>query len=583
MSNITASETELFNVALSLFNKKLYFLSRENFYSVINTSNNHDLIEQSYYYAALASFYNKQYKNAIYDFSLLFLNYPNTRFKEKADLFTCESLYYLNNYIGTVRGLKKFLKTYPDTIFKDKVYELLGKSLYFMGYNRKAVKYMKNSKSGESKFYTALAYIKMNKFSDALDYLKPLLKDNDFHSKEIVYFYIGNIFYKEKNFKEAEFYLYKIKTENTEIYTYSRLMLADIEFAKGDFEKSYLLLKNIKSDSDNYKLSVARVLFKLGKEKEAVDLLLSVDKSKYTGSTYYTIGYYFLKNNEFDKSINYFKNALKVYNKDISVISSVYISKAFYKIKKFDKMAEYILPLNEKEVPANILKDYIFLKGLAYFYSEHFDKAVLYLEKYVKNYKYNDDVIFTLGVSCYKANKFDKAVKYFSLAFNKYKEIRIKVFPYLLKLYKDSPETAADLYDMIYNNINADEKKEYAISISELLYKKENYSKLKKYLDLLNTFALNKNQKQLIDFLYVKYYINKGDFTDADFILTTLINNAESEEELAKYYWTKYELLKKQDKMQEADLWLNKLLALRNSIRDDNEYIKKAVEVKGEK
>ncbi len=579
MSFSIYAEANLFDVAKNLFNKGLYFLARENFYNIINNSSNPNLIEKSYYYASLSSYYNKEYKTAMYEFSLLFLNFPNTQFKESAEFFSAKSAFFLNKYLIAVRKLKLFKKEYPASKFKKQSNLLIGKSLFFLGYYNKAVYYLSKTKNPESTFYIALSYIRQGMNQKALNYFA---KINNTKYKQLAFYYIGYIYYKQNDFEKAKKYLTLINSKILTIYNKANFMLANIQFLDKDFKHAYHYIKKSNMNTPEYKFLLSEILIKLRKFDNALKILKDIKTKTYKNKANYNIGKILLKKGDYETALIYFKEVLNFnaeYN--LTALSYFYIAKIYYEQNRIKEAHKYISKVSEKSIPVSELKNYFFIKGALFFYKKNYETAIINLKKYIKISGETSKGLYYLAVSYYKFHDYTNANKYFLSLFDKYTDYRIKIFDFIIELNIHNVNLIIKEFNEIFNKLTTDKKKSYSLKISKLLIENQTSNAAIKYLNYLNTVELNQEEKEKLNFLYVKYYLNTANFNEADKILTGLINNADNSDNLIKYYYTKYSILTKQNKPDEAKIWLKKILKMNTT--KSNEYYKKAKELLNKK
>ncbi len=585
ISQLKAEELD-FNVARELFNKKLYFLAHEKFLQIEEGDFEPQIKEKAYFYAALSSYYNNGYKNALFEFSLLFLNFPDTKYSEEAEYYSLNSLFFIKNFIAVVRSGKKFLKKYPLSKFKEKVYLLIGKSLYNMKYYRASLKYLKKVKDKdiikESNFYIGNSYFALNDIDNAIAYYKKVIASNN-NYKIFSYLKLLKIYQKKNdqlNFKNILFKLEKV-TNKSSIQNKIDFILALNYYNNNQLDNAYKYIRKCDFNDSEVLFLYSEILLKNKKLEEAYEILkklenYEIDKKRKT-YIYFNKGIIEFNNNEFEIALESFKKALKYLenNEFIFNLSNFFIAKILFLNKTAD-YKPYLLRINRPDILENkgVIFDYNKMMGIYFYNLREYRKAISYLSKVVS--KYSEDIYYMIGMSYYYLSEFNKANKYLLVVFRKSEVYDIKIFPYILEMNNKKLQFILSSFNKIKDRLSLSLKKEYSFKIIEMLLNNDNLDESQKFFNLLISFKLNNEEKKKLDYLLVIFYEKKNNLKKALENINLLINNAIDKDELAQFYFKKYEILVKLNNDEAAKKELNKIIELKLI---NNIYYKKAVEI----
>ena len=207
---------------LDLFNNKLYSLAHLKFLSLIENSQNINVIEQSYYYAALSSYYCKNFYNAISEFTSLLINFPNTRYYRSVKKYIALSYFYSKNYVYAIKSFKNYSKEFPQ----------------------------KNDNISIN-FYIAQSYFHMEYYDKASQLLEAMVKDQSIDKplRYKIMFFIAMIYYYEKNRDEALkiFQIIVHKSDNPYLINHSIFFIALMNFYLNNIDEAlqnFKILKN---------------------------------------------------------------------------------------------------------------------------------------------------------------------------------------------------------------------------------------------------------------------------------------------------------------------------------------------------
>ena len=296
--------------------------------------------------------------------------------------------------------------------------------------------------------------------------LLDLYNDKSFFDKtplnSIIYFFLGNFYYKNKQYDQAIKY-YTISTEINSINfkSYNNLGLSyyknkNYSLSIENFQKAikinpndsmiYDNLTKAYSDSGDYdnvqkyflksvnviplkdkNINISKYLNQIDLSFNIDGLYEEIDESDYNNKIqidlnieslleqikldpndsfiYYKLGNFYSKNNEFSKSIEYYlKSIEKGYKEPIIYFE---IASIYSKNNEFSKSIEYYLKSIEKEYKEPII---YFELGKVYSKNNEFNKSIEYhLKSIEKGYK-GLDIYYELGFSYFKLKDFSNAI-----------------------------------------------------------------------------------------------------------------------------------------------------------------------------
>lgn len=244
-------------------------------------------------------------------------------------------------------------------------------------------------KRAECDYYAALcAYELFNE--DAAHRFRAFVSNYPENQKiKLVYFYLGNIFYRQKSFKEAiEWY------EKTEPYQLSKDQRFELKFKKG------------------------YCYFVKGREKEARALFDDIKdiENKYAAPATYYFSHISYNEGNYEVALKGFQKFS--HNSTFAPVVPFYISNILFLQGKYQETIDYALPLldsaNTKRVP-----EISGLIGESYYRLKKFELALPYLEKSMEGgSKPERHNFYQLAYCQFKAGQFEKAIPNFQKVTN---------------------------------------------------------------------------------------------------------------------------------------------------------------------
>jgi len=429
-------------------------------------------------------------------------------------------LYY---YIGRIFYYKKeydkaisYLKVAYDFNNDNPVFNFYyGKALIFID-PEKALFYLEKSltKIKESSFYIGMVYYKNKNYSKALEYFK---KSPDYLlDKKIVknilslcYFNIGNEFYFLSNYKEAKKFFELAININNENYS-SHFQLGSIYLIEGDFynaKKHFEYLYKRFKNSESIKISLSYIYFNLNDLKNLENILKKIKVDKFSPQ----VDIY-----EFKKILAYTLYQRKKYKEAIPLFIQLYNKKRFdenilfYLAQSRFNNGEYRKTENIYKLIFDITKKNILINNsyLLFLISQkEFKKTEENALNFININAYNNKTILYLYYSAINNNNFnfvkiyhDYLSKIFSnnpifleseaLYYLKQKNYSEALF-YFYKLYEINPQDTWVLNNII-DILHTENLNNLALEYSEKLY---NYQKNDQKIALFYAYFLIKESK----------------------------------------------------------------------------------------
>lgn len=200
--------------------------------------------------------------------------------------------------------------------------------------------------------------------------------------REKAFYYLGNIYYREKKFAKA-----------IEIYRgVDETLLSEKEKDEYHFKYGYSLF--VQEDTEN-------AMFQFGKVKDG--------QSYYApAATYYYAHIAYVQKN-YSTALDHFRKLTE--DENFGIVVPYYITQILYFQKKYTELIEYGEPLIAG-ASAKRLPEIARMVGEAYYFQKKFDKAVIYFEKFreTTTEKLTPEDYYKIGYTYYRLQDYVKAI-----------------------------------------------------------------------------------------------------------------------------------------------------------------------------
>lgn len=400
---------------------------------------------------------------------------------------------------------------------------------------------------------------------------------------DIVPFYLGSYYFREKKYKDALEYLKKVKVVDldNELLTEFKFQLGYGYFREKEFNNAYTQFNAIKNI-----------------------------KGKYYYPTNYYLGYIQFEKKDYDAALRSFEplEDSKVYQK----IIPYYLAQIYFFEEDYDKLIAYIEEL-DGDRNVKYQDELGQLAGQAYYQQKEYTKALPYLEEYAhKTRSLRESDVYQLGFAHYKNDDWDAAVKYLERldnredslgqnalyiladcymqqnnktnarsAYQKAAEIGIdpeineySSFNYARLSYEQGflNESLESLQEFIKKYPNSDMSTEAKEIMSEILLNSRNYVQA---LQIIESIP-NPSNKVRAAYQKAAYFhgiekFNAGDYKEAILLFNTSHKNPIDEQIKAETYYWKGEALYKLNRYEDAIKEFNNFNWLASTNDLDNE------------
>jgi len=343
------SQISSYYIALTLRKKNDLRASNEQLYSMISKVYDAEILVESFLLLG-----DNYFDQAKYDSSFKYYTKAFDMTREKlsganASSLTLSGIRGILLSVNKLSGSSEMEKEARDLLRKlrgsgleGKVNSLVGNILFNSGKYNESITYLECSDEPDSYYKAGLAFLKMGRKEQAIQFLSKAAKSNEFKDK--AYMELGRIEYNTGNIAGAKKYLVKsslseasllyalcLKREGKEKEATEKLLklkgkadgLAYIELAKilinrKDFASA---LKNLE-EAMNFERSEAeahylkgKILLDTGKEEEALKTLLKVrylhPESEWVSASLYLLSEIMIKKGEKERALNYLKEIVE--------------------------------------------------------------------------------------------------------------------------------------------------------------------------------------------------------------------------------------------------------------------------------
>ncbi|NLK61973.1 MAG: tetratricopeptide repeat protein [Fusobacteria bacterium] len=410
---------------------------------------------------------------------LLFLTINFIYADDVKDMQYIYKLYKDRLHREAVLELETFVKKYPNSKLNETALNLLATNYYITeNYHMSEVTFNKLTNSSfknEANYYLSLIQIKKDDLIKAEKYEKSI--SDNLPLKDKLIFIIGNEYYKNKNYYDAERFYSRLFKKDNEYYTSVNLKLGIIAYYNKEYMKSaaYLeeyLFKNEKSDND--------------------------------ADNYATV-HYILADNYTELKDR--KNALKYYQ----IIENEYFESQYYNITLFNIFKDYLEKNNENAVDSyleKLSKTEYYNKGLIITADYKYDKEKYSeaekLYKKALNIEEDEYVNYKLLISLIKQNKIKEGLTISpKLKNSKYNDEYYYYHTFLLYKNKDYKKILTEFKDVDKLSLKEDYKKDIYTILGDSSFIEKEYNISEKYYNKL--YEQDKNIKDIYRLIVISY------------------------------------------------------------------------------
>lgn len=520
------SDFSNFYRAEELFQKEQYSAARMEFRSFIDSqekSNNPIYIKARYYEGLSAlELYNNDAVELLQKFNAEF---PESIYKNNINFRLGQYFFQKKKYVDALVWLNQVDISALDAEKQDEIYFKIGYSQFQLGELKTARNAFFNVKDSDSQYgapalyyYSHIAY-QEESYQLALEGFEKLLGDARF--KEVVPYYIAQIYYLQGNYEKVTEFAPKIM---------------DSIDAKNSADLNHLI-------GDAY--------YKVGKYDEAVPYLEDYNKvSKTTRDEDYQLGYAYYRASSFDKAIKMFDRVAKKDDK-LGQTALYHIGECYLKKENFAyartafeaaSMLDYDLKIQE-----DALYNYAILSYKLDYnpYDEAIEAFELYLERYPNSKRKND--VYQYLVNVYSnTKKYQEALN----SLDKLPTLDIKLkSAYQIIAYNHGVELF-EKSEFAKSRIAFQGVKKYPVDnqlvaqttywTAEAFYMQDDYtnavSKYREFVSIPGAYLSNLRENAYYNIAYC--YYNQKDYTQAieSFRTFTQLANIKDREKLADGY-----------------------------------------------
>jgi tetratricopeptide (TPR) repeat protein len=362
------SEISSYYIALSLRKKNDLRASNEQLHLMISQSQDAEILVESFLLLG-----DNYFDQAKFDSSFKYYNRAFDLTREKLSGVGASSLTLsgvrgillsVNNLSGSSKmeeEARDLLRRLRGSGLEGKVNSLVGNILFNSGKYNESITYLEYSDEPDSYYKAGLAFFKMGRKEQAIQFLKKAAKSGELKDK--AYMELGRIEFNSGNINEAKQYLVKsssseaslmyalaLKKEGKEKEATARLLelrgkvdgLAYIELAKilivrKDFSSASKNLEEAskfeRSEAEAHYLK-GKILLDTGKEEEALKTLLKVrylhPESEWVSASLYLLSEIMVQRGEVERALNYL-------NEIVEIAEEPWLTKAKNKISELNK------------------------------------------------------------------------------------------------------------------------------------------------------------------------------------------------------------------------------------------------------
>lgn len=461
-------EEERFSIAHKAFNDGFYEASLSLFERFVEEFPQSAHFAEAKLQIGKCFYFKEQYQQALDVLNKLAGTKAAENILDEVYYWLAQVYYQGKNFSDSVAFCQKIIENFPSSQFIWQAYYLaamdyqeLNKAEEARQFLLKIIRESKDTNIVENSYSQLFAYyLQSKKYANLIDIAQEYLMGNPKGTLVArAYFYLGESFYAERNFNKAiESYTNAAKINEDPALT--DLILQGLAFAyleRGDFEAANKSIAAIESEelriysqgiyclkSKNYEkalenfdilllrfpkgkffanayLNKADTLYEMGRVNDSLSGYLYV-LNNFKGDQYadifdkahYGLAWCYLKNAEFKKAIDEFKNTLKYTDNPVVKISSqIQIADAYQEAQNFNQALDIYNEILRNN-PNTIYDDYIqFQIGLIFLRTKRLEEALLALRNLQKNFPFSKlipQAQYYLAVGYFSAESYSEAI-----------------------------------------------------------------------------------------------------------------------------------------------------------------------------
>ena len=516
---------------------------------------NSSVLEESYFWLADIYFKGKNFKESLFYLDKLKNEFPKSKFIPWVYLLKGDIYVELGDKKNAEENFKIVVNTKETEDVLESAYNKLLDFYFqeddFTNLLEYSEKYLKNLPKGEIEkkvyYYLGEVYYSQGNIDKAIDNYKIALKENeDVYFCDLIYKGLGFCYLEKKDLDTAKSYIYKIKTPELRVFFEGMYYFKIKDYPKA-IDTFNIFLENFKDSKfiPNAYLNRASSLYEVGRIKDSISdylyILNKFNSTKYQDlldKAHYGLAWAYLKNGEYKKAIEEFKNTLKYTDNSVVKLSSkIQIADTYQDMGEYDKALEIYNDII-KNNPNTVYTDYLqFQIALIFLKTKKINEAVLALKNIQKNFpnsKLSPQVLYFLAVGYFSMEKYNEAIDLLEDFIEGFSDNNL--LPQVYYLYgkcffnKKDYLKAIDIFNTTLEKFKDD------FSLSELLY-----------IDISNT------------------YLNMSDFDMAKKTLETFLKKYPNSQ-YSPYVTLKIgEILEKQENFLDAEVYYKKVLEYKDS------------------
>ena len=570
--------------ARCLINLSKFFQAKKTLEELLTMKISLEQLSEVYYLLGELNFKGKNYEEAKKFYTTVIKDFSDSEFFGPS-LYSRGWIEYLQHkYQQAIEDFLKAKKVIKDSSLLQDIYFKLVQMYYqmreFKLLQDTIQEYRRRFKTQPLKdyfsFYEALIWYEKKDLDKAKEMLLKLTDSYNLEVRDNVFYRLGMIALDKHNFKEAEVYAKRIKSEQLRNILWGYIYTKTKNYQKAlDFYDRLLKKKDISSQMKaEILLGKANVLYNLGRLKDAVYIYKKVIKEYphhplILNQAHYNLGWAYLKLQEFKKAIEEFRKVSQEIEDPLVKVSILcHIGDVYQDSGQFAKALQTYDEILEK-YPESIYADYIqFQIGNTLLKMGKFTEAVLafkFLKEKYPTSSFIDEATYSIGLAYFMNKNFTHALKVLKQFLEKFKNsnLRLEALYLLSEVYFNlhNYKKQQEVLDEILKRFSFNESlvQEACLEKAVSLYFQGRKLEAIRFLErVLSGLSTEKSQEAL--FWIAQVWEEKGEYKKAkeSYLASYKINK---DKDLSSQALFKIgSILWEQENFQEAIFYLEKVL-----------------------